>query len=101
MKADYYGTYSEQTRYNKGWQSATDADDAGIPRDRRCGDCMHQGWSYKKARTPRPSCAYVGATSVRATCRDWMARPAALDPDIVDGIVTALRRAGLRHGGAT
>jgi hypothetical protein len=99
MKADRYGTPSEQHRYRLGWLSATAADAAAIARDHRCDDCMHREWS-ETARTPRPRCGYGGPTSARATCNRWTARPAPMGPDIADGIVTALHHAGLRRWGA-
>ena len=99
MKADRYGTPSEQHRHRLGWLSATAADAAAIARDHRCDDCMHRDWS-ETARTPRPCCGYVGPTSLRATCNNWTARPAPLDPEIGEAIVAALHRAGMRHGGA-
>ena len=98
MKADRYGTPAEQTRYRQGWQSATDADTADISRDLRCGDCAHQGWS-ETSRTPQATCPHLGATTLRATCDRWAARPAPLDPEVGDALVAALHRAGMRHGG--
>jgi hypothetical protein len=98
MKADRYGTPAEQVRAAAGWLSATDAAAEGVPEQRRCADCAHKSWS-ERARTPRPVCARLGATTLLATCREWSAPPAPLSREAAEAIVAALRRAGLRRGG--
>jgi hypothetical protein len=97
MKADRYGTWSEQMRHHHGWQSATEADASSIPKDRRCGDCSAREWS-ETSWTPRPKCAACGATTLLATCRDWSARPEPLSREVGNAICEALHRAGMRRG---
>jgi hypothetical protein len=41
MKADKYGTYAEQKRFEANWKPAKQRTDLGVQRSRKCINCKH------------------------------------------------------------
>lgn len=71
MKADRFGTGTEQVRASVGWQGARAATAAGIPANERCQDCADIEW-VAHAHSIRAHCTAARfATRAQATCAEW------------------------------
>ena len=85
MKADSYGTPTEQARARMGWKTATQARIAGISAERRCAACKFRwirestgGWGQMIL---TPYCGNIHAAGERGmatrdscTCNRWESR---------------------------
>lgn len=79
MKADPFGTWSEQVRHAVGW--LTPAQAKAQDQSQRCAQChyyraiaYHAGVRRSVAVNPSPHCVYLNlATAPGAWCRRWMA----------------------------
>lgn len=86
MKADSYGTPTEQARARMGWKTATQARIAGVPIDQRCTTCVFRyiresrgGWG-QAILTPYCGNIYAAgengmATRDSCTCNRWERKP--------------------------